>query len=122
MFHIVGLVKTKLVDTIEVRDVFVEGFFSSIMTLMMFNAFHAVPEQLGLKARSGHRPVSNISVFFLQALNVLFMSVTIQMAMSLFVSRHTTGIGMETCDVYSHTVPILLWLAATFGVSEEEPR
>ena len=51
--HIVALVKAKLVDTIEVSDVFVEGFFSGLMTLLMFNAFHAVPEQMGLKARSG---------------------------------------------------------------------
>ena len=62
------------------------------------------------------------------------MFVTIQTAFSLFASRRTTGIMMDTCDVVSHTVPITrlhiasyqpsfrFGLAATHQVSDEEPH
>ena len=55
-----------------------------------------------LKVRRVLAPVSPLQALF----NVPAKSVTIQTAMSLFLSRRTTGIAMDTCDVVSNTVPI----------------
>ena len=46
MYRFVALVNTKLVDTNDVSDVFLEGFVSGLMTFLLFNAFHAVPKQI----------------------------------------------------------------------------
>ena len=41
-----------------------------------------------------------------ETFNVPAMFVTIQTALSLFASRRTTSIVIDTCDVVSHTFPI----------------